>query len=170
MSTYGKQGELKWVYRHFPLDSLHPKARKEAEALECAGEQGGNTLFWQYTNRLMSVTPSNNQLDPAELNRIGVYVGLSESAFSDCLTSGRFAERVQSDYADAVAHGGRGTPFNVIKVNAPLRGETKSAIIAELTALTGEAPSFTEDDTAFSVSGALPLQNMTTILEILKKN
>lgn len=43
ISKYGP-GEVAWVYRHFPIDELHPKARKEAVALECAGELGGNDL------------------------------------------------------------------------------------------------------------------------------
>src|SRR3989344_5249475 len=32
--------DVAWVYRHFPLDQLHSKARKEAVALECATDQG----------------------------------------------------------------------------------------------------------------------------------
>ena len=40
IDEYGKDGLVAWVYRHFPLDSLHSKARREAEATECAGEQG----------------------------------------------------------------------------------------------------------------------------------
>ncbi|MCI0542492.1 thioredoxin domain-containing protein [bacterium] len=64
MEQYGKDGQVAWVYRHFPLDAIHNKARKEAEATECAGELGGNDMFWKYTNKLMEITPSNNQLDP----------------------------------------------------------------------------------------------------------
>src|SRR3989344_3149438 len=41
IEEYGKEGRVAWVYRHFPIDSLHPKARKESEALECANELGG---------------------------------------------------------------------------------------------------------------------------------
>ena len=33
------EGKVVWVYRHFPLDMLHPKARAEAAATECAFEQ-----------------------------------------------------------------------------------------------------------------------------------
>ena len=40
------------VYRHFPLTQLHPNAKTEAEATECAAELGGNTAFWQYFNKL----------------------------------------------------------------------------------------------------------------------
>src|SRR3989344_7093206 len=41
MSEYGNSGKVAWVYRHFPIDQLHSKARKEAEAMECANELGG---------------------------------------------------------------------------------------------------------------------------------
>lgn len=69
-------GQVAWVYRHFPLDQLHSKARKEAEATECATDQGGNEKFWAYLNRLMEVTPSNNGLDLAELLNIAAFTGL----------------------------------------------------------------------------------------------
>src|SRR6185295_5043808 len=42
MADYEKDGKVAWVYRHFPIDELHSKARKEAQAAECAGELGGN--------------------------------------------------------------------------------------------------------------------------------
>lgn len=67
MKEYGDAGKVAWVYRHFPLDSIHSKARHEAEAIECAGELGGNEKFWAYLNKLMEITPSNNQLDPSLL-------------------------------------------------------------------------------------------------------
>lgn len=60
-------GKVAWVYRHFPLDSLHSKARKEAEATECAAELAGNDGFWAYIDKLFEITPSNNGLDPSLL-------------------------------------------------------------------------------------------------------
>jgi protein-disulfide isomerase len=47
MDEYGKDGKVAWVYRHFPIDQLHSKARKEAEATECANELGGAEKFKQ---------------------------------------------------------------------------------------------------------------------------
>ncbi len=60
-------GEVAWVYRHFPIVGLHPKAFREAEATECAWEQGGNEVFWKYTDKLFEVTPSNNGLEESLL-------------------------------------------------------------------------------------------------------
>lgn len=115
MAEYGKQGKVAWVYRHFPLDSLHPKARKEAEATECAAEVGGNEKFWAYMDRLFEITPSNNGLDLIQLPQIAEQVGLDRKRFERCLgASDKFAPRIEADYQDAVASGGTGTPFSVV--------------------------------------------------------
>lgn len=111
-SDYG--GQVAWVYRHFPLDSLHQKARQEAEATECAAELGGNDAFWAYVDRIYEITPSNDGLPESELPVIASDIGLNRSAFEECLTSGRHAEKVQSHYDDAVASGGTGTPYSVV--------------------------------------------------------
>jgi len=112
VSAYGDK--VAWVYRHFPLDSLHSKARKEAEATECAAELGGNDGFWKYTDRLMEVTPSNNQLDPAQLPIIAKDVGIDQAKFSTCLASGKHAQKVQAQSDQALAAGGNGTPYSII--------------------------------------------------------
>jgi len=114
MDEYGKNGQVAWVYRHFPLDQIHPKARKEAEATECANELGGNQKFWAYVDRLFEVTPSNNNLDPAELPKIAEYVGLDVAKFNSCWNSGKYAQHVADDLADAINSGGQGTPYNIV--------------------------------------------------------
>ncbi|MBI5732183.1 MAG: thioredoxin domain-containing protein [Candidatus Magasanikbacteria bacterium] len=107
-------GKVAWVYRHFPLDSLHPKARKEAEASECANELGGNEKFWAYIDRVFEVTPSNNGLDPVELPKIAEDIGLNKVQFQACLESGKYKNAVQANVDDAVSAGGRGTPYSVV--------------------------------------------------------
>lgn len=107
-------GKVAWVYRHYPIDEIHPRARKEAEATECAAELGGNDKFWAYLDRLFEITPSNNRLDPAELPRIAVHVGLDRGKFAQCLASGRHARRVQEDVDDALAVAALGTPYTVV--------------------------------------------------------
>ncbi len=114
MDQYGKSGQVAWVYRHFPLDQLHPKARKEGEALECANELGGNESFWKYTDRLYEITPANNGLDLAELPKIATTVGLDAVKFNACLDSGKYAARVQRDFESGANLGVRGTPYSVI--------------------------------------------------------
>lgn len=106
-------GKIALVYRHFPLDELHPKARKEAVATECANKLGGNDKFWAYLDRLMEITPSNNGLDPAELPKIAQYVELDSVKFNACLESGEFDKYIADNVADAINSGGRGTPYSI---------------------------------------------------------
>ena len=107
-------GKVNWVYRHFPLASLHAKAQKEAEATECAGELGGNEGFWAYTDRLFEITPSNDGLDEDQLPEIAEYAGLNKSSFEECLSSGRHASKVRDDLSDGSDAGARGTPYSVV--------------------------------------------------------
>lgn len=114
VEEYGKDGRVAWIYRHFPLDLLHSKARKEAEATECAAGLGGNDKFWEYLDRLMEVTPANNGLDPAELPKIAQFVGLDVEKFNECLSGGTYAEKVEEHVQNAMATGGKGTPWSIV--------------------------------------------------------
>lgn len=114
VDDYGGSGGVAWVYRHFPIDSLHSRARKEAEATECATELGGDEAFWRYIDRIFELTPSNNGLDPSLLGEIATYVGLDKVEFQSCLDSGRYTNKVQASVEDAANAGARGTPYSVI--------------------------------------------------------
>ena len=117
--------EVAWVYRHFPLDKLHSKARKEAEATECAADQGGNAKFWQYTDKLYEITPSNNKLESSELVTIAKLVNLDTKKFEACLTSGKFAAKVEADRLGGANAGARGTPYSFLvtsKGSTPVNG------------------------------------------------
>ena len=107
-------GQVAWVYRHFPIAQLHANAAREAEATECAAELGGNTVFWNYLDTIFERTNSNDSLPLTELPKIAVEVGLDESAFNECLSSGRHAEFIQASVEAAFKAGARGTPYSII--------------------------------------------------------
>ena len=108
------EGDVAWVYRHFPIAQLHARATKEAEATECAAELGGNSGFWNYINKVFDTTNSNDSLDPSELPKIATAVGLDTTAFNACLSSGRHSQFIKDSISDAVKAGARGTPYSVI--------------------------------------------------------
>lgn len=105
--------DVKWAYRHFDT-GLHSKLVQEAQAAECAGEIGGNGKFWEYVSQVYEISPTNNGLDLAELPKIAQTIGLNQSKFKDCLDSGKYASKVQSDTQAAQAAGAQGTPYAVI--------------------------------------------------------
>jgi len=105
-----------WVFRHFPLDQLHPtKARLEAIASECASELAGGDAFWQFANQFFALTPSNNQTDlDVVIPLIVKTLGIDQQSFDTCINSGRYETRVESDIANAIETGGQGTPWSVV--------------------------------------------------------
>ena len=50
LKEYGDK--MRWVYKHFPLDAIHPQARPSAEASECVWEQAGDEGFWEFTDAM----------------------------------------------------------------------------------------------------------------------
>lgn len=129
MREYGASGDVAWIYRQFPLDSLHTKARTEAEASECVAALGGNDAFWKFSNGIFATTPSNDGLDigdyntnpsnpsgidAGELSRLAVEAGVDKTKFEACLAAGTYAEKVQEHEAEVLAAGGRGTPHSII--------------------------------------------------------
>ncbi len=125
MDDYGAKGQVAWVYRHFPIYELHSKATKEAEAAECAADQGGNDAFWKFIDQVYAVTPSNNGLDPAVLPDIAGQIGLDKTKFNKCLSSGKFTAKVKSQREEIMKTGAQGTPHIVIEVKGnflPLPG------------------------------------------------
>lgn len=110
MSAY--DGKIRWIFRHFPIVQLHSKAPKEAEAAECANEQG---KFWEFIDKVYEVTPGNDRLDPAELPKIAQQVGVSDLAkFQSCLSSGKYENVVQADLQSGLDAGVQGTPASFI--------------------------------------------------------
>jgi|TARA_Y100000310_G_scaffold63585_1_gene59026 protein-disulfide isomerase len=132
IDEYGKDGSVAWVYRHFPLTQLHPKATTEAEASECAAELGGNQAFWDYIDRIFEITPGNNGLDLDILPVVAEEIGLDRAKFEECLSSGRHRESVNEDLQEAFAVGGRGTPYSIAIVGGeqvPINGNQPYAAI-----------------------------------------
>jgi protein-disulfide isomerase len=112
VDEYG--GEVMWIYRHFPLDQIHSKADKEAEAVECAGKLAGNDGFWALTDKIFEVSPANNGLDLDTLPDLAAEVGINRSAFEACLDSGEMASVVEASYQSGLKAGVRGTPGNIL--------------------------------------------------------
>jgi protein-disulfide isomerase len=119
------EGQIRFVYRDFPLSSIHPWAQKAAEAGECADEQG---KFWEFHDAVFqnqsSVTDSYQVAATAtpddataglaaavnKLKDLAGQVGLDTAAFNQCLDSDKYAQEVQKDYQDGITYGVTGTP------------------------------------------------------------
>jgi diadenylate cyclase len=95
---------LRVVFRHFPLDSVHPHARRAAEAAEAAAAQG---RFWEMHDLLFE---NQDNLDDEALRRYAARLGLDMARFEDDLAERRHAPRVREDRLDGERTGVEGTP------------------------------------------------------------
>ena len=102
LARYGDK--VKVVHRDFPIDSLHPLARKGHEAARCANEQG---KFWAYHDLLYANAP---KAGPEHLKAFAQEVGLNLPAFEQCVSSRKYRAAVQKDVDDGHGLGVTGTP------------------------------------------------------------
>jgi protein-disulfide isomerase len=102
LDTYGD--DIRFVFRDFPLTSIHAHAQKAAEAAQCAHEQG---KYWEYHDLLFQ---NQQALGTDSLRRYAEQSVLDTEAFDECLDSGRYTSEVEKDLADGQSYGVTGTP------------------------------------------------------------
>ena len=96
--------DVRVVYRHFPLDSIHPRARPAAEASLCAHDQG---KFWPYHDKLFE---NSAALADDDLRRYATELEIDADRFERCLAERPHRETVETDLAAASTAGVNGTP------------------------------------------------------------
>jgi Na+/H+ antiporter NhaA len=96
--------DLRYVWRHLPLNDVHANAQTAAEAAEEAAEQGA---FWPMHDTLLN---HQGELTPSDLGRYAEELGLDVDRFWDGLRKRRHADRIAEDVGSADASGVAGTP------------------------------------------------------------
>ena len=95
---------VRFVFRHFPLDSAHPRARLAALAAEAAASQGH---FWEMHDLLYA---NQDELGEEELIRYAAELGLNLRRFEEDLTNDDHAWRIEEDRLGGERAGVGGTP------------------------------------------------------------
>jgi protein-disulfide isomerase len=96
--------EIRFVFRNFPIASIHPHATQAAEAAEAAGAQG---RFWEMHDALFE---NQTALGDRELVSYAEAVGVKAPQFVRDLSSHVYAARVHEDFMGGVRSGVNGTP------------------------------------------------------------
>ena len=104
IQEYIDTGKLKYVFRHFPLESIHPLAFKASEAAECANDQ---KQFWPMHDRLFG---NPKLLAPTELPGHAKALGLNVAEFDQCLAAAKHTPKIRKDMAEGQSLGVTGTP------------------------------------------------------------
>jgi protein-disulfide isomerase len=97
-------GDVRYVWRHLPLNDVHPRAQLAAEASEAAAQQGA---FWEFHDLLLD---HQDALRPDDLIGYAEQLGLDTERFTDDLRQQVGAARVAEDVDSADLSGVSGTP------------------------------------------------------------
>jgi protein-disulfide isomerase len=96
--------QVRYIFRHFPLENLHPHAWRAAEAAEAAASQG---KFYEMHAALFE---NQTALGDKDLLLYAAVLGLDIARFGAELDSGAHTNRVREDFRGGVRSGVRGTP------------------------------------------------------------
>lgn len=114
--TYGQikkdyidTGKVRLIFRQLPLVNLHPNAHIAAEATTCANDQ---SKFWQMHDKLFQTQSAWSGLsDPkSTFQQYAQDLGMNANTFSQCLTSGKYKQKVDDELALSNKIGANGTP------------------------------------------------------------
>ena len=95
---------VRFVFRHFPLEDVHPHALAAAQAAECAAGQG---QFWPMHDLLFA---NQAHLSAKDLRRYAEQLGLDLARFTAEMDDAVYLQRVREHLQSGVASGVRGTP------------------------------------------------------------
>jgi Na+/H+ antiporter NhaA len=97
-------GDVRYVWRHLPLNDVHTHAQMAAEAAEAAAAQGA---FWEMHDLLLD---HQRALRPSDLIGYAEQLGLDIDSFTEALREHDGAARVADDVDSADLSGVSGTP------------------------------------------------------------
>ena len=117
-------GQIAWIYRNFPLPSIHPEAAPAANAAECVAEQLGNDSYWKFVDILFA---NQKSLSSAFYLQQAKTLGVDQATFVACVGSKKYQSKIDAETAEAQANGATGTPFTLVlntktKKAAPVSG------------------------------------------------
>jgi len=106
-SEYVDTGKVKFVYKDYPITSIHAQAQKAAEAARCVGEQLGNEGYFAMHDKIFE---GQSVLSVSSLKQWSREVGANGSQFDSCLDSDKYGAAVQADLSEGSSLGVSGTP------------------------------------------------------------
>lgn len=123
---------VRFVFRNFPLSSMHPEAELGAEAAEAAGAQG---TFWEMHDALYE---HQDQLGPDLVMELAQQLGLDVKRFESELIARKYRDRVQADFMGGVRSGVNGTPTFFINSERFDGNWTGTGLLDAVTAALGD--------------------------------
>jgi len=119
------EGKIRFVYRDFPLSTIHASATTTAEAANCAGDQG---KYWDFFDAVFSGT---DPLSDETIQQYATAISLDIDLFNQCLSTHKYQDEVEADFSYAAALGVQSTPTFFVN-GIPVVGAQPYAVFKSL--------------------------------------
>lgn len=113
LQEYVDTGKVRYVFKQFPLEGIHPNAMGAAIVASCAAKRG---KFWEIHDEFFA---NQNALDMPSLMSAAGRFGLSDPAFTTCVEGQEPSSAIQAGREEAVAVGFTGTPGFLVGTVGP---------------------------------------------------
>lgn len=108
-TNYIQNNKVLFVFKDFPLTTIHPNAMPGAEGARCAGDQG---KYWDMYNKLYSTNQETN--DQTQIEGYAKDLNLNTTQFNNCLEGAKYYNTILAEEAEGTKLGFTGTPTTVI--------------------------------------------------------
>lgn len=103
--AYVDTGKLRYVFRHYPIEQIHPQAWSASRVAECAGRQG---KFWQVHAAIFA---NQKQMSDTDLQNHARNAGVNIAALQSCVADPAVTAKITSDLEEGSRAGVSGTPM-----------------------------------------------------------
>lgn len=110
------KGNVNWQWKHLPLGFHNPAAKRQAMAAECVREQKGNKAFWVFIDDVFQQSRGNGQGVP-NLAALVEGVGADVDQVQECMSEGRYSDKIDQEAQQAANNGINGTPATFVVDN-----------------------------------------------------
>ena len=171
---YGSVSDIKYVYKHYNLETFYPNGLIAALASECAGEQG---FFWEYKDIILS-NPASTLSKESLISWAESIEEIDMLIFNNCLDKQKYLYKLEEDKNEGIQKGATGVPsfwienelisgaqsYQVFrnKINSCLSGGCNSIIIPNVFTI---EPPFSPTSSAFTVYA-----NGTVVIPIMQRS
>lgn len=128
MTEYASGNKVAWVYRHFPVSTLHADAAMNALAAECAASVTSPANFFRFVDAMQSAAPGAQSFNPLQYDAILDPLSVPKASFHDCVNKATFEKRIHDDYSNALASGATGSPYIVLLVQGQKPRQIQGAL------------------------------------------
>ena len=116
---------IRWVYKHFPLDNIHPEARPAAEAAECVWKQKGDEGFWAFADKVFE---EQDRIGSTLYREVAESLGMDIAKYDTCVSQRTYEDKVEQDYQQGLRAGVTGTPGSYVN-GIPVKGAVPYATL-----------------------------------------